>query len=134
MSRILTDRPVLPVSDAEPRPAKVQPSGLRLTGRGRLALLVLLTVAVFALISVGRVWAQADSSSGGATPTVASADGSAALGYQNWVVQPGETLWSVASAVAPDTDPRETIASIVDLNALADTSVEAGQTLLVPAG
>ncbi len=50
-----------------------------------------------------------------------------------WVVQPGETLWTVAVAVDPDTDPRETVARIIDLNALSDTGVVAGQSLLVPA-
>ena len=33
-------------------------------------------------------------------------------------VQDGQTLWEIARMVAPDTDPRATIARIVDLNAL----------------
>jgi len=103
-------------------------TAIRLTGRGRLVVLVALTVVVFALISVGRVWAQADASIGApAGPASSSAV------TDTWVVQPGETLWTVAGAIAPDVDPRETIASIVALNALSDTAVVAGQTLLVPA-
>ncbi|MFZ0323854.1 MAG: LysM peptidoglycan-binding domain-containing protein [Actinomycetes bacterium] len=116
-------------------PARPQPTSLRLTIRGRILVTVLLTLAVFALVSLGRVWAQADQAAqtdqaGPASPTGTRA---AATVAHRWVVQPGETLWTVAQTVRPDVDPRETIARIVALNALPDTSVVAGQTLLVPA-
>jgi LysM repeat protein len=51
------------------------------------------------------------------------------------VVQPGQTLWDIAQSVAPHEDPREVIASIVDLNALSDPgAIRAGQPLYVPSG
>lgn len=139
MNRTLAARPARPAAEhsvdraADPRADRVAreaaaPTAVRLTGRGRLVVLVALTLAVFALISVGRVWAQADASIGAATGPASSSTVT-----DTWVVQPGETLWTVAGAVAPDVDPRETIASIVALNALSDTAVVAGQTLLVPA-
>ena len=50
------------------------------------------------------------------------------------VVGAGETLWDIASRVAPSEDPRTVIAEIVELNALEDAgSVRVGQRLEVPA-
>jgi LysM domain len=121
MTATVTTRPA-PVhritSARSPRPP------VRLTRRGRLVVLLVLVALAFTLASVGRAagWASAADPAGGRGGTVAT----------EWVVQPGETLWQVAVAVAPDTDPRETVARIVELNDLPDASVRAGQTLLVP--
>lgn len=49
------------------------------------------------------------------------------------VVQPGESLWQIAKAIAPDADPRETVLTIRSLNGLGDTTVVAGQSIVVPA-
>jgi LysM repeat protein len=48
------------------------------------------------------------------------------------VVQPGESLWSVAREVAPQADPRETVLRLRELNHLSSDSVEVGQALVVP--
>lgn len=50
------------------------------------------------------------------------------------VVRPGQTLWDIARAVAPEQDPRHEIAKIVDLNSLSDAgAIRAGQPLDIPA-
>jgi LysM repeat protein len=60
---------------------------------------------------------------------------SQAAGHPSKVtVEAGETLWSVASRVAPHSDPRVEVAKIQAFNHLGTPSVEAGQQLLVPAG
>ena len=41
-------------------------------------------------------------------------------------------MWSVARAVAPQADPRETVLRLRDLNHLPSDSVEVGQSLVVP--
>ena len=46
--------------------------------------------------------------------------------------QPGETLWQIAERIAPGTDPRETVARILDLNGLQTSQVQAGTALLLP--
>lgn len=47
------------------------------------------------------------------------------------VVQPGDTLWGIASALAPDDDPRQLVD---DLEALAGgTVLQPGQQIVVPA-
>jgi hypothetical protein len=94
----------------------------RLTRRGRLVVVAALTLLLFVSLGMlGRVVATAtsDASSGPVTRT--------------WVVQPGESLWDVAVAVDPGTDPRETIARIVDLNDLPQSAVTVGQSIQVPA-
>lgn len=48
-------------------------------------------------------------------------------------VEAGETLWSVASRVDPNADPRVVVAKIQALNHLATPGVVVGQQLLVPA-
>lgn len=96
---------------------------LRLTRRGRVvlaALAVLLAGAIVAVLAVmGASRAEAVENGGGAE-----------FGYV--VVQPGESLWSVASHLDPGSDPRDTIAEIVRLNQLRTSEVQAGQPIAVP--
>jgi len=49
------------------------------------------------------------------------------------VVRDGDTLWSVASAIAPDRDPRDVIDEIEQLNAGVSSSLVQGQVLHIPA-
>jgi LysM domain-containing protein len=102
------------------------PAGVQLTRRGRLVLLVgLLAVgAVLAFVLTGVL--------GTASPVPTS--GPATSPTRIVVVQPGQTLWSIAREIAPSADRRDTIASIVRLNALPSTDVVAGTRLAVPAG
>lgn len=97
--------------------------GWRLTRRGRVVLGVLVSVPFAALLVVnGSVTADAGTSAseqGAATAVV--------------VVQPGESLWKIAQAVAPQADPRATITAIRDLNGLGGNAVVPGQALIVPA-
>jgi len=48
------------------------------------------------------------------------------------VVQPGQTLWSIAAKVAPSADPRLVITQIMAANSLTTTVVQAGEELWVP--
>jgi LysM repeat protein len=80
-----------------------------------LALLLVLTgmVAVLLAASTGDAATPA-----GPVPTV--------------VVQPGDTLWSIAARYAPGSDPFGTIEQIRQLNGLDGYTVHAGQRLQVP--
>jgi len=96
---------------------------LRLTRRGRVVfgtLATLLAVAAFALVAMF----------GGAQAVAASDTGGAEFGYV--VVQPGASLWQVASEIDASVDPRDLVAEIVRLNQLDSSGVEAGQALAVP--
>jgi LysM repeat protein len=48
------------------------------------------------------------------------------------VVRSGDTLWSIATRVAPNADPRETITALRELNNLDQTAVYVGQRLIIP--
>ena len=50
------------------------------------------------------------------------------------VVQPGETLWSIAAAAEPSASPWTVVQQITDMNALNGTQIQAGQLLWVPRG
>lgn len=96
---------------------------MRLTRRGRLVLwTLLLTAVVAAALAVLLI-----------RPLTASAGGNAsAVPTAFRTVLPGETLWQIAVEVAPRQDPRDTIASILELNALDTVLIQPGQMLAVP--
>lgn len=86
---------------------------------GRAVRLACLGVLAAAVLGVG-VAASAAGAAGSAEPTVV-------------VVQPDDTLWSVAARHAPGRDPFRTIEEIQRLNGIADHTIHPGQQLLVPA-
>jgi LysM repeat protein len=93
---------------------------VRLTRRGRVALLLLLVALAFVAFSTTRTATQAFT--GPSSPAT-----------RYITVHPGETLWQIARTVAPADDPRDTVDRIRDLNGLDTTVVQAGQRLVVPA-
>lgn len=96
---------------------------VRLTRRGRLLVLACLVVLLFGAFAFGRSsWASGD------TP---GDRGSAEL--VQTTVQPGDTLWALATRLAPGTDVRDVVAQIKDLNGLGTGTLQAGQQLLLPA-
>ncbi len=91
---------------------------LRLTRRG----VVVLTLAV-ALLGLGLVWLARASA-----PQPAGPGASAPHAV---TVQAGDTLWSIASRVAPDRDPRAEVADLQQRNRLAGVDLTPGQVLQV---
>jgi len=90
---------------------------MRLTRRGRLAILVLAALIVV-LPGSWRAVAGADVQ-GPSTVAV--------------TVQAGDTLWGIASEVDPGADPRALIAEIREINGLTQAGLVPGQVLVVPA-
>ncbi|WAP51006.1 LysM peptidoglycan-binding domain-containing protein [Arthrobacter sp. ATA002] len=97
---------------------------LRLTRRGRLVFigLPLMLTAAAALTVLGFFTAPAMASSGGPdlTRTLQVS------------VSPGDSLWGLAEEFAPERDPRDVVADIVELNNLPDERVPAGVQLFIP--
>ena len=118
---------------AAPRPVSVRWSAtsigsdavpLRLTRRGRrLARTVIVLMAVLTAL-VLSVTARSSSVEAGNAP--------AEVATTTVVVQPGQTLWTVARSIAPNADVRDTVARIQDLNGITGASVRPGQQLVVP--
>ncbi|MBX5477125.1 MAG: LysM peptidoglycan-binding domain-containing protein [Clostridia bacterium] len=50
------------------------------------------------------------------------------------IVQPGDTLWTLASRLAPDEDPRAWIADVRRENHLSTVVIKPGQRLRLPVG
>jgi hypothetical protein len=95
--------------------------GSRLTRRGRVVALVMLLGLVFgAGLAFGTRAVGADSMP--AVPAV----------KHSLVVRPGQTLWGIARAVDPGSDPRSTVDRLIELNALRGAGIEAGRTLVLP--
>ncbi len=99
---------------------------LRLTRRGKIVLigipLMLLAALLLSLAGFFNSPAKASDSPEDltVTPTVMV------------TVQPGQSLWAIAGAVAPDRDARDVVADVVQLNNLSGGAVVPGQQLHVP--
>ena len=109
---------VVPIGAARP----VAPAHLRITRRGRTVLVVLIALLVAGGLALGLML--------GAGAAVAS-DGSAPA-LSTVTVRQGDSLWTVAEAIAPRSDPRDVIASIQQLNGLPSATVVPGQRLAIP--
>ena len=94
---------------------------LRLTQRGRRALLIALAipVAFFGTFGVLQV--------SGAVAGSEQVD----VQFDTVTVQPGDTLWELAERIAPHEDPRDVIVELQNLNGL-DAAVVPGQELSIP--
>jgi Tfp pilus assembly protein FimV len=105
----------------------------------RRRLLVALAVAVLvvaltllATAAAARIAGGAPSAAGGPSPTSAAASSAAGVAAPaTLVVQPGDTLWTIAAEVAPDADVRITVDQLVALN--GSSPIVPGQELVLPA-
>ncbi|MGV2901706.1 LysM peptidoglycan-binding domain-containing protein [Microbacterium sp. AGC62] len=106
-------------------PASTRPTTrLRLTTRGRAVLLGFASVP----LAIGIAFAAL---SGGSA--IASGADTAAVSVETVTVMPGDTLWSIATGVAPGADPRDVIGEISRMNLLRGGELQIGQTLAIPA-
>jgi hypothetical protein len=97
---------------------------LRLTSRGRAVLRALVVLVLAALLAAtALIMARGADAADGPAPAVV---------VRHHVVLPGETLWGIATKLAPRADPRDAIASIVEFNALPSSAIHAGQDLAIP--
>ena len=112
--------PVAPTAAVVRTAPAEAPARLHLTRRGRVVLVLLALLVVVAGVMGGRAVADAPRQ---ATEVTTHA------------VVAGETLWQIASDVAaPGEDVRDVVLRLQDLNGLPDSSLIAGQVLLLPAG
>jgi hypothetical protein len=97
---------------------------LRLTRRGRLVLvgapLMFSTAALLAFVGFFTA------------PAMASGDSAEQTRTLQVSVSNGDSLWSLATEYAPERDPRDVVADIVELNNLDTATVPAGRQLYIP--
>jgi hypothetical protein len=89
----------------------------------------LVVLVVLALLVIGAARLATAAVAGVPTPGPADASGAAGPAAVH-VVQPGDTLWSIAGAIAPGADVRLTVDRLVELNGGATITV--GQRLVLP--
>jgi hypothetical protein len=108
------------MSGARARSGRPTPVGLRLTRRARRLAVILALAAGVALGS----WIS---------PLVAGGSDDLRLaGGSSVVVQPGDTLWSIASALGQEDDVRTLVDEIQRLNDLESADLVPGQMLQLP--
>jgi LysM domain len=112
------------------RQATTAPGKLRLTRRGRR--LVTGFVMLVMVITAMLIWTSV--AGGAQVPGPGAPVRSVYQGMTQIVVQPGQTLWSIAAAVDPSGDPWTAVQQISDVNALNGAQIQAGQLLWVPRG
>jgi hypothetical protein len=116
------------VATVQLHPARSVPSTFRRQARRRLTILVCTAIAVvLAPLLFGVVGAI----QGGDSSTVAPA-AAAPSATATYVVQPGDTLWTIASRIAPGHDVRATVDDLVRLNGSA--ALQVGQRLRIDTG
>jgi hypothetical protein len=98
------------------------PSGVRLTRRGRLARTLLVLSLAVVLVSVFGLSAGAGTSDSVGAPT----------SFIEVTVAPGDTLWSLATRMADGSDVRAMVDEIASVNALASADLQAGQKVRIP--
>jgi hypothetical protein len=93
---------------------------VRLTRRGVVVLAV--GVAVLAAALMALAWLSAPASAGGSGAGAASIPA-------HVTVSPGDSLWSIATRIAPDRDPRAEVADLKQWNSLGNGPLIPGQVL-----
>lgn len=102
------------------------PAGrLRITRRGRMVLALLVTVVTVTIVALSIL-------TGVPSALASGASAAKAVEFTTVVVVPGDSLWSIASRVAPEADPRDVIADMKRLNRLHSSDVLVGQELAIP--
>ena len=131
-SRVGACRPPARAARRPVRPEPIRPPGsrdvsgrprprVRLTRRARRLVFVL---ALFGAVVLGSLLGSLVSGGGGEALHLA--------GVSSVVVQPGDTLWSIAESVADGNDVRAVVDSIQELNALVGADLVPGQVLQLP--
>jgi hypothetical protein len=123
------DRPALRVLEGGRAPSALARQAVYRRRRLVALVVALATVVAFVLLAtaaVARFAGGAPSAAGGPSSTSASATSGPTV-----VVQPGDTLWSIAEEVAPGIDARIVVDQLIALN--GGQPIVPGQELLVPA-
>ena len=99
-----------------------RPAPLRLTERGRRVIAGLSIAIGLSIAAATVVTVQLDG----------EGDGLQLAGSSTVVVQPGDTLWSIARRLAPEEDTRAVVDAIVDRNGLDGVDLLPGAVLELP--
>jgi LysM domain len=119
-------RPQLRVLEGGRAPGQVAQRAIYRRRRLVVLAMVLALVVVFTLLATAAVARFA----GGAPSAAGGPSNGGVAAAPTLVVQPGDTLWSIAADVAPDADVRITVDQLIALN--GSTPIVPGQELILP--
>lgn len=114
------------------KPGSRPAAGLRLTRRGRVVLAGFAIMVVTAVATAMLFWLSA--AGGAQAVSHDQSAGTAHRGLSRVIVQPGQTLWSIARRAEPSADPRIVVQQIIEVNALGSPLIQPGELLWVPKG
>ena len=129
-------RPQLRLLDGGQAPARVRQRAVYRRRRVVVGLLALVAVAGLTLLAVATLARLAGgtpspAAGGSLTPASAVAVSAAGAAAPTVVVQAGDTLWTIAERISPDTDVRITVDRLQALN--GREPIVAGEELVLPA-
>jgi nucleoid-associated protein YgaU len=109
-----------------PRALPDRPTRIR---RRRLVALLVAVALFAAAATAGRALLGAAASVEPSSPQPVDSPASSPPG-ETYVVRPGDTLWSIAAAIAPDSDPRPVVDALRDANG-GRPELQVGERLVV---
>ena len=109
--------------------AKALPDRPTRVRRRRLVALLLTLALIGAIATAGRALVGAASSLEPSSPQPVEVPFLSPGVGETYVVKPGDTLWSIASAIAPDSDPRPVVDALRAANGGPD--IQVGQRLMI---
>lgn len=109
-------RSALVAAPALRQPRATEVGSLRLTRRGALVLGGVALAAVIGLLAIAKASAPPDAAAPASVPAVVT-------------VHEGDTLWSIAAAIAPQRDPRAVVGDLRRINALDSVDLQPGQLI-----
>jgi LysM repeat protein len=111
---------------AVPRALPDRPTRIR---RRRLAALLVTVALIGVVATAGRALLGAASSVEPSSPQPVDAPPLSPAVGQTYVVKPGDTLWSIAATIAPDSDPRPVVDALRAAN--GGPGIQVGQRLTI---
>lgn len=112
-----------------PRALPDRPTRIR---RRRLVALLVTVALIGVITTAGRALLGAAGSVEPSSPQPVDAPPLSPVLGGTYVVQPGDTLWSIAAAIAPDSDPRPVVDALRAANGGPD--IQVGQPLTLDTG
>lgn len=98
---------------------------LRITRRGRVVLGLIIAICVATVVAIGVF-------SGGSYALASAHTQNETVEFTYVAAMPGDSLWSLATRLAPEADPRDVIADIKRLNQIESSELLVGQELAIP--
>ncbi|HKA84615.1 MAG TPA: LysM domain-containing protein [Acidimicrobiales bacterium] len=112
------------VEPLRPRPVRrALPDRSTRVRRRRLVALLLAVALVGAIATAGRALLGAAATVQPSSPQPVEAPARPPVDGQTYLVKPGDTLWSIAAAIAPDSDPRPVVDALREQNGGPDLQV-----------